>query len=245
MKNADGEYNQLSTSLLQTEAEFYSAIRAKPKPGTGDRPLKALHRRGIEYVELRCLDLNPLHPTGVDLETLRFLDAFLLYAWLKISALDTPQSWEESQQNQLTTVLEGRKPQLELLCDGERRSLTVWAREVLAEVELVATMLDEANASNTHRSSVQSQQMKIEDSSNTPSAQLLELLNVNSQSYYRCIDGLANEHRKTFTESTLDPASSDEFLFMAARSLKDQQVIEQAEDESLDTFLSAYMHLDF
>jgi glutamate--cysteine ligase len=34
--------------------------------GSGERPLHALRERGVEYVEVRLMDLNPFEPVGID-----------------------------------------------------------------------------------------------------------------------------------------------------------------------------------
>ena len=59
IRNPGGEYNQLATSLLQIENEFYGTIRPKRTIERGERPLHALRERGVEYVEVRCMDLDP------------------------------------------------------------------------------------------------------------------------------------------------------------------------------------------
>ena len=56
----DGDdYRQLATSLLQIENEFYGTIRPKRVIRPGERPLHALRERGVEYVEVRLMDLDP------------------------------------------------------------------------------------------------------------------------------------------------------------------------------------------
>ncbi|HPP98349.1 MAG TPA: glutamate--cysteine ligase, partial [Ottowia sp.] len=53
IQNPGGDYNQLGTTLLQIENEFYGTIRPKRVIGSGERPLHALRERGVEYVEVR------------------------------------------------------------------------------------------------------------------------------------------------------------------------------------------------
>ena len=56
----EGERAQLNDSLLQIENEFYSPIRPKRVTASGEAPVVALRRDGIEYVEVRCIDIHPL-----------------------------------------------------------------------------------------------------------------------------------------------------------------------------------------
>src|SRR6218665_672601 len=80
LRNPGGDYNQLGPSLLQIENEFYGSIRAKRSVRTGERPLHALRERGVEYVEVRLMDLDPFVPVGITAATLRLLDVFLLHS---------------------------------------------------------------------------------------------------------------------------------------------------------------------
>src|SRR5690625_7934066 len=99
MRDYQGEYRQLSTGLLQIENEFYSVIRPKRVSRPGETPLTALAHRGTEYIEGRCLDLNPFEPVGMDAATARSLDAFLLYCLLADSALFAVAMRELSHRN--------------------------------------------------------------------------------------------------------------------------------------------------
>ena len=81
----NGDYQQLNDSLLQIENEFYSPIRPKRIARPGETPLNALVRAGIEYIEVRCVDVSPFSPVGLDAAQIRFLDTFLLFCLLEES----------------------------------------------------------------------------------------------------------------------------------------------------------------
>jgi hypothetical protein len=93
--NPGGDYNQLATTLLQIENEFYGTIRPKRVIFPGERPLHALRERGVEYVEVRLMDLDPFEPIGITAQSLRLLDVFLLHCLLADSPPDTPQEIAE------------------------------------------------------------------------------------------------------------------------------------------------------
>jgi glutamate--cysteine ligase len=107
IRNPGGDYNQLATTLLQIENEFYGTIRPKRVIFPGERPLHALRERGVEYIEVRLMDLNPFEPIGIDAMTLRFLDVFLLHCLLADSPPDTPSEIRELAQNQHLTAARG------------------------------------------------------------------------------------------------------------------------------------------
>src|SRR5258707_10178762 len=138
----DNEYLQLNTTLLQIENEFYSTIRPKRRIRRGERPLHALRERGVEYVEVRLMDLDPFCPIGITPQTCRFLDIFLLQCLLADSPPDTPREIAEVGRNQQTVALRGREPGLALERNGRRAHLLDWAKEVMAQCEPIADAID-------------------------------------------------------------------------------------------------------
>ncbi len=111
----DGDlYKQLATTLLQIENEFYGTIRPKRRIHPGERPLRALGLRGVEYVEVRLVDINPFEPVGIGLQQMRLLDIFLLHCLLSDSPPDSPQEIAAMARNQRRIAERGRDPQLRL-----------------------------------------------------------------------------------------------------------------------------------
>ena len=129
IRNLGGEYNQLATTLLQIENEFYGTIRPKRVIYSGERPLHALRERGVEYVEVRLIDLDPFEPLGIDARTMRFLDVFLLHCLLADSPGDTPEEIAEIGHNQHLTAARGREPGLALRRRGSEQTLVSWGAE--------------------------------------------------------------------------------------------------------------------
>lgn len=67
----------LEDGILRAPSEFYYPIRLKP---AGENTLKGLKRQGVNHIELRMFDLNPLCPEGVDVRDIVF--AQLMLVWL-------------------------------------------------------------------------------------------------------------------------------------------------------------------
>ena len=114
-----GEYRQLATTLLQIENEFYGKIRPKRRILRGERALRALGERGVEYVEVRCVDVNPFHPIGIGADEIRFMDIFLLHCLLRDSPNDSPREIAAISRNQHLAAERGRDPDLRLERDGQ------------------------------------------------------------------------------------------------------------------------------
>ena len=146
----DGEWVQINTNVLQIENEFYSTIRPKRVTQPGERPLHALSSRGVQYIEVRCLDIDPFEPTGISLETTRFMDAYLLYCALEDSPLLPRAANEEANENFARITKEGRKPGLTLARDGREVPMQGWADSLLDAIEPVAQALDALHGIDEH-----------------------------------------------------------------------------------------------
>ena len=168
----NGIYQQLNTSLLQIENEFYGSIRPKRTPPTGERQITALQNRGVEYVEVRCLDLDPYQPIGVTETQIRFIDTFLIMCLLSESPPDTIEENELIHLNHANVVNRGRQHQL-MLKNPDKISLETWGNQIIQECKVIAEVLDQANDCALYADSIEIQSAKINDTEQTPSAILL------------------------------------------------------------------------
>ena len=173
VRNPGGEYNQLGTSLLQIENEFYGTIRPKRVIDPGERPLHALRERGVEYVEVRLMDLNPFEDVGINAATARLLDVFLLHCLLNDSPPDTPEEITELQHNQHLTAARGREPGLRLLRQGQSVLLSEWGAQVLDECIPLAARLDAEHGNSDYSSALAGARALMDAPDQTPSARVL------------------------------------------------------------------------
>ncbi|HDS0916371.1 TPA: glutamate--cysteine ligase [Pseudomonas putida] len=238
--HVDGEWVQLNTNILQIENEYYSNIRPKRVTYTGERPIQALTSRGVQYVEVRCLDINPFLPVGIDLTEARFLDAFLLFCALE----DSPQldngECGQCTDNFLTVVKEGRRPGLELHRNGQPISLKDWAGELIERIRQLANLLDQAQGSDEHAKALDAQQAKVDDTSLTPSAQVLAHMTEHDESFVQFSLRQSRVHAETFREQPLSHEKQQAFETLARESLAKQSELEQDEVGDFDLFVGAY-----
>ncbi len=237
----DGHYQQLNANLLQIENEFYGTIRPKRTTAPGERPISALHERGIEYVEVRCVDLNPFLPLGIDTDTIRFLDLFLLYCLLTDSPPDSEQEAAEMAANQLTVVQDGRRPGLQLHRNGRQVALADWGQALLDGMQPIARLLDQAHGNGHYQAALEQQQRRFQDLDQTPSARLLAAMREQKQPFARLGLALAQAHRDSLLETPMPAARQAAFEQMAAESLTAQQQAEAADEPDFETFLAQYL----
>lgn len=242
LQDKAGTYLQLNTNLLQIENEFYSAIRPKRTAQKAETALTALCRRGVEYIEVRCLDLDPYAPIGVTAEQVRFMDIFLLYCALKESPLCDKQEFRRIVHNQKRVVNEGRKPGL-LLQGPEAKELTLtdWARQLCHALEPVAELLDNAHGNKRrYHEALHIQQQKVEDVNLTPSARVLGDLHEQKLSFAQWGRQRAEANRAYFAELGRDLKNDRRFADMAEESLVLQSEEEQQPQAPFADYLAAY-----
>lgn len=236
----DGEYRQLSTGLLQIENEFYSPIRPKRVAQRGETALTALAHRGVEYIEVRCLDVNPFLPLGVDAETLRFIDAFLLFCLIEDSPCGDEIARRELLGNSKAIVNAGREPNVMLQRDGAPIAMQQWAGELLDKIEATAALIDRAGTNNTHCESVALQRAKIVDAELTPSARVVRELREGHLSYAQFAHHYSQYHAVNFRSRPLPPQMLAEYIAAAERSLQVQADIEYNDTQPFAAYLQRY-----
>ncbi len=237
----DGEYRQLNTHLLQIENEFYGTIRPKRPIRSGERPLTALRSRGVEYVEVRCLDLNPFLPVGIDGVEARFVNLFLLYCLLLNSPDDSREESAVMADNQLAVVERGREQGLMLrTLDGEI-SMRSWADAVLDGIRPLAALLDEVYGDDQYTYSLDQQVAKLTNPDLTPSARMLDIMRSQRIPYFRFVMNQSIAHKGYFDEHPLRDRALADYQRLASESITRQQEVEAADDVDFDTFLESYL----
>jgi glutamate--cysteine ligase len=240
IKDSDGNYQQLNSSLLQIENEFYSSIRPKRTTERGETALQALRLRGVEYVEVRCIDLNPYEPLGITIGQMQVMDAFLLYCLLSDSPETDAQEFYRGQENQKRIVNNGRDPALELLRGNGAVSMRNWATEILQGSLACADLLDQAKGGDAYRQALQLQFAKLDDPELTPSARVLRDMTSANQSFFAHTLALAEQQRAYFATHELDAGRYAEFKQMSEESLRAQHKLERGEQMDFDQYLEKY-----
>ncbi|WP_321813809.1 MULTISPECIES: glutamate--cysteine ligase [unclassified Paraburkholderia] len=236
----DGEWVQINTNILQIENEFYSTIRPKRVTWPGERPLHALAARGVQYVEVRCMDIDPFEPTGISLETARFLDAYLLACALDESASLPATAYAEANENFGLVTKEGRKPGLALTRDGQPVAMQDWANELFAKIERTATVLDALHGGDAHARALAAQRAKLADASLTPSARVLQTMRDQQQTFLQFALAQSERHAADFLARPLDAQTTAHFEQLARESVDEQARLEREEVGSFDAFVAAY-----
>ncbi|MEY4748663.1 MAG: hypothetical protein RIQ60_877 [Pseudomonadota bacterium] len=242
LRGPGGDYHQLATSLLQIENEFYGTIRPKRVIFQGERPLHALRERGVEYVEVRCMDLDPFLPLGIDAATMRLLDVFLLHCLFSDSAPDSPDEIAALARNQDRVATRGREPGLRLERQGQQITLAEWAEELLDGCKPIAAVLDAAQDTQAHTQMLNAALAGLHTPALLPSARVLEQIRRRpDQSYLRFV-----RERSAHTQSALrglpfGAESHQQMQQLAAHSVAEQARIEAADSMPFEIYRQEYL----
>jgi glutamate--cysteine ligase len=240
----EDKHQQLNANVLQIENELYSPIRPKQPTQSLEKPSEALDKRGVSYIEVRALDVNPFSAIGIEENQFYFLDVFLLYCVTKPSALMDAQQYSETEVNLSAVVEHGRDPELMLSNEQQSLGLSTWALQLFDEMQEVALVLDQANGTKVYSAALQQEKQKVLDPSLTPSAKILHRL-ISQQ----CDNGslgltLAEDYKKQLLDSDYKFMNAEELAEHAKLSIEKQRVIEQQDNISFDDFLSSYFSVD-
>ncbi len=235
-----GEYQQLNANILQIENEFYSTIRPKRTTQSGERPTCALAKRGVEYIEVRALDVNPFTAVGITAEQMRFLDLFLLYCLLEQSPLMSTDEQNRVDNNLRKVVTDGRRMNLELLDGAHPRLMQDWAEEIFAALMPLAHWFDEAHGGELYQATMKQFYLSLLDPAQTFSGKVLNQLIAAQQDNSSVSLNLSEVYRQQLLNGDYQFYSEAEFTQMAKTSLAEQTAIEQKDNVSFDDYLQQY-----
>lgn len=235
----DGEYRQLNANVLQIENEFYSPIRAKRVIRSGEKPSEALARAGVEYIEVRALDVNPFSPIGIEASQVRFLDLFLLYCLLTESPKSDLDEEARLSLNLKSVVLEGRKPGLKLLTSEGALPLQTWLASLFNELQPLAQLLD--GEGTDYQAALAHWRRAVDDPNLTLSGQVSQHLITKGEDHGHWVMALAQQYYQYFIDYPLSDETIGQYQAEAKSSLDKQAELETVQSTvAFDDYLDDY-----
>ena len=119
--------------------ELYAQIRLKPK--NLKDIMESLEKDGIQYLEIRTIDLNVFDKCGIAEIDLEFLNVFMLF--LLLEGEENFETWQqEALLNEKFVAEHGLNPELELLDHQHWTLKTAWAEDVLEKIAEINDYLE-------------------------------------------------------------------------------------------------------
>lgn len=232
------QFIQINTSILQIENEYYSAIRPKRTARRQEKSMQALEDRGVEYVEVRCLDLDPFSPVGVNEAQVDFLDLFLLDCLLSESPRIARSECDRLDDMFKDVVNEGRANNLVL--PGSSVPLRTLAGDLLDQLQPLAEQLDTLSGGFVYSEALAVQKRKVEQPELLPSNQVMTAMTQSGLGHRDWVLELSAQHQQALRAEALPAEAYERQKKMAADSLMEQAAVEQAETVPFEEFLAEY-----
>ncbi len=233
----DGEYQQINNHILQIENEYYASVRPKQVLRKGENFLEALNERGIEYIELRSVDVNPLFAEGIDLKSMRFIQLFMTASLLTDAPELSQKEYEQNQKNLKILAERGKAPGLTLDIMGQQQDVKEALTKALQWLKPVAEILG-----TPFMEILKEREKEITHPELTPSSQILAMLKESGLTYQEFFLQKAQElYQKEF--KALSQEEQTHFIEMAKASLKERDAIEAEPQIDFDQYLENYFDI--
>lgn len=234
------QFMQLNTNLLQIENEFYSDIRPK-RTATGDeKPLQALSNRGVEYIEVRCLDINPFKTTGIDHQQICFMDTFLTFCLLADSPEVDPQECQRLAQNLVGMAYEGANPEKEILLEGRPCTIGSEGHHVFKQMLKVAKLLDQSQNTQSYTDSVKHYEAMLGNPELLPSQQQIQYMQRNNMSFQEFGLDISKKNADELNAYMLESTFVADLEHSNQKSLQNQESLEKQEKISFFNYLENF-----
>jgi glutamate--cysteine ligase len=233
------EYQQLNANLLQIENEYYAPVRPKRMARSGEKPTTALLERGVEYIEIRSIDLNPFIPSGIDESSIKFLELLLISCFFKESPSLTPREMHQLGSVQSEIVCNGRNPSMNIPFNGGKKSIKDAGNELVTELRPIAQLLEKSGEQG-YQIALDLQMEKFENPELTPSAMMLKTMTEQDISFFQFAMEKSIEHGDFFQRNSLSTEENNKFNSEAENSIHCQEALEAADTQSFEEFLKQY-----
>lgn len=221
LKDQEHKHLQLNTNLLQIDNEFYSTVRPKRTAQSGESALQALHRGGVEYIEVRIMDVNPFDKLGISIEQIKFLQVFLFTCFTM-----------DSKKFDLNDYNKSLKDLDEVVHNGQNLNSTL--RKKLDD--LFVAMRDNLKFfSSDYRQIIDNEYKKINDVDLLFSKKVMKL---SKNSFIESMLDISKKYKEECKNVQLEDYMDLERI--SERSFKDLELLEKADDIDFDTFLKNY-----
>ena len=239
------KYLQLNSNCLQIENEHYGSVRPKCVPEGNEKPSRGLRQRGVQYLELRTLDIDPFAPCGVELDTLRFLSALVLYCLLDDSPPMSVAEQRLTQENMQRAAQHGRAQVVRMQTAVQEQPVVLreQAQRILEEMRPMCELFDQAHEGTDYSTAWRRQQERVADPDQTLSARMIEEMRSSGEAYVEWTLERSREHQQYFHKRPLAASVRKRLDAQGQASHREQHEWEEQERRnpvSFEAYLAAY-----
>ena len=236
----EGQWQQLNQNLLQIENEYYSVIRPKQLQEPGERPVKALRDRGVSWLEVRCLDVDPWAPAGISTSTIRFLDCFLLACALSDNPRISSEECVQLEENQHRIATEGRTHGQRVWVRGEEVKLAEAAEHIIKKCRQVAEKLDQHEGGGAHIAAVEEAAEHLLMPKGLPSARIER--KVHEKGFLPWSLSRAEKLKSRLLEGETPKERLEMLAVMRADAIASEHQLERSDGDGFNRFIQDYVN---
>ncbi|MBF7681851.1 glutamate--cysteine ligase [Acinetobacter sp. B5B] len=239
LDNAHGEPIQVNDHTLQIENEYYSLVRPKQAPQGNETPSQALKARGVGYVELRSVDVDPYSAIGLTEQSAAFLEILALYCLLCPSPIISEQEQSRIDKNQANIVSHGRSS--DATFDTGHGIITVvdWLNQHLNQMDDLATVFDQSVDATLYTDALMSMKQRVQEPNQTLSAHVIKDMLAHGGTW-RLGAHLAEQHAQVYEKHEVSLEKQHYFDDLVQMSKHQQHALEQANLISFEKYLSRF-----
>ena len=209
LKDNENNFQQISNGILQIENELYDCIRPKRAGESGQRPYELLKNKGIQYVEVRGIDLNPDEAIGISKEQIKLLDLLLIYCLITPSSKMTDEEKIKIEQQDVSVIKSGRDPNMPILFKNKETKIASARDELIEDLRKLAyefkdnSFIDAVNNLGDFRKNEFKQDKSFHDIGLNKAIENHQLLNSFSSIDVKLCEKEASESLKEFDKINL------------------------------------------
>ncbi|WP_343190191.1 glutamate--cysteine ligase [Buchnera aphidicola (Mollitrichosiphum nigrofasciatum)] len=177
LRDTNNQIQQINTNILQMESELYTQIRLKRNVKNKKSILNNLTKKGIEYLEIRSLDLNPFSPIGISKIQILFLDIFLIWCFIADSPNISTKESKTISKNWKKIIFSGRKPNLLIynIYKNEKIPLKKIIKKIYENLLKISYIFDECFKNNNYTNALRTLESSFLNPDLTFSALIIKL----------------------------------------------------------------------
>ncbi len=244
IKDDDGYYQQLNTNILQIENEYYAAIRPKAVRRPDEKTIDVLMEKGVEYVEIRNLDINPFLPCGIDEHQIRFMQLFLLYTSIADSPAITSEECQDIRNMDGEIIRHNINNDKDFkFTGGKILNINDDTNRMLIDMEPLAQLLDESAQSSAYSDVLQLQKDRVEEEHRLPAIQQMYFLRNERLDFVEGMMKFSEGHKSFYSKHYKNNKRQVELTNEAATSLQKEKDLVKNQKGEFNDFLADYLNM--
>lgn len=236
---------QLNENILQIDNEYYSSIRPKSNLNSNDASLKNLAVGGVEYIELRGIDINPFSPNGIDLWQAAFIETFIMTCFFLES---NPISWVEQNkytENYNKVALHGKSKDCTVYFYGKNILITELLKILLEKLFSVSSWLDSCYNVKYYTKSIQHVERILYHQEPLLCDMLLDEMINSKESFVNNILSLCQKHKDYWSNFVFNEDMQNKLQQEQNKSWKKYHGLKKNDAIDFKSFLEKYYERNY